>query len=327
MIVVNNKCSAEHNTKKINKLLTQRRKVELPEGDIYISGPLKLKLNGNWLTGNGPGTRLILNELSNPSNFIHVTSDRCKVTDLMIIGNREYVNYNPAKLRGCGIVVYKAYRTYIENVFVHDVSMDGIHSRGSNDLKASLTTISNCVIERAGKHSIYHNKYSQDRIIFNTFTQDAKSDGLMLDGNYGSVITNSHFYRNDDNNVKIIGGGRHRFENCTLDKAQNWGVYLAYTDDITMSKCIIFDNNQGERDAGGVCFAENVYRCLLMQNTIYDDPPVTQNYGIFIRNSCTNNNIVFNEVRNSINENYKVENDLNLILYGNGNVLKQVNKD
>lgn len=327
MIIVDDKKSAEHNTNAINNLLKHQHKVELPEGMIYISEPLKLKLNGNWLTGKGSSTKIMFSELSNESNFIHVTTDRCKITDLMIIGNREYVNYNPNKLRGCGIAVYKAYRTCIENVYIHDVSMDGIHSRGSADLNSSLTTINNCVIERAGRHSIYHNRYSQDPIILNTFTQDAKSDGLMLDGNYGSVITNTHFYRNDDNNVKIIGGGRHRFENCTLDKAQYWGVYLAYTNDITMSKCIIFDNNQSEKDAGGVCFADEVYRCLLMQNTIYDDPPVTQKYGIVIKNSCTNNNVVFNEVRNSIGNNYVVENDLNLVLYGNNNELKQVIKE
>lgn len=327
MIVINNKNKGEYNSNYINELLSNNYKVELPAGDIYLSKPIKLKLNGNWLTGKGPGTKLLLDSIKNNSNMIHVTNDRCKITDLMIIGNGKHLDFEAEKLKGCGIVIYKAYRTLIDNVYINDVVMDGIHSRGNKDMKSSVTTINNCVIERAGKSSIYHNEFSQDPIIFNTFTQDAKTDGLLMDKNYGGVITNSHFYRNGDNNVKIIGGGRHRFENCTLDRAQNWGVYMCYTNDIVMSKCILFDNNQLNKNSGAIYLAKNVYRCLIMQNTIYDDPPVTQEHGIVIDESCTDNNVVFNEVRNSLKGNYTVENNSNLVLYGKSGQLKQVTKD
>lgn len=307
--------SASKNTQKINEYLKSDSKVILPAGKIYINDSINLNQNGNWLEGQGANTQLILLD-SVISNVITINNDRCVVSNLMIIGNKTTTStISEQNVKGHGISVHTAFRTIIDNVYIHDVLLNGINSDGLENNKSSLTAINNCTIERAGQHSIYHGPYSQDPMIVNTFTQDADKDGLVLNKNYGCVITNSHFYRNGINNVKIIGGGRHRFENCTLDHAKKWGVYLYHTHDITMSKNIIFDNNQSDDNTGGIYIGEKTYRCLIMQNTIYDDPPVTQDYGIYITKTAMDNQIVHNEVRNSIQSDYISENEENLIIY------------
>ena len=293
MIVINSIEHAKQNSLYINQQLENNTKVTLPPGNIYIQKTIKLHKNYNWLDGQH-SVLILVNK--KPKNVIYITADRCHISNLFIKNSTYH-----------GIYIENSYRTLINNVFIHDTIYDGIMSTG----KSSLTTINDCVIENAGRHSIHHTKDSQDPIITNTFTQDAKSDGLLLDGNYGSVITNSHFYRNGDNNVKIIGGGRHRFENCTLDKAQNWGVYLYHTKDIIMSKCIIFDNNQSNNNTGGIHMAENVINCIISNNTIYDDAPITQEYGILINESCINNQIIYNEVRDSLKKNYQLDESKN----------------
>lgn len=286
---------ATNNVKRLNKKLQKKYKITLPSGDIHINDSILLNRNGCWIDGKGASTRLIFSSTTDNSDAIKITADRCMITNVMIIGGGISVSNN-------------AYRTVIRDVYIHDAVKDGV-----NSIKSSLTMVENCTIERAGRHSIYHGSDSQDPIIINTFTQDAKSDGLLLDYNYGSVITNSHFYRNGINNVKINGGARHRFENCTIDRAQQWGVYIYNANDIILSKCILFDNNQSKKNAGGIKLAKNTHRCLIMQNTIYDDPEVTQKYGINAEDSCTDNKIVYNEVRNSIINDYLIENTDNIV--------------
>jgi hypothetical protein len=314
---------ATKNTINLNEQLSQTFKVELPEGKIYINDTILMKRGGNYLTGKGAATELIMIG-ENSRDIIKVTNDRCVISDLMIIGNKNNI-INQDKFHediGHGILIDTSYRTLIQNVYIHDTPLDGIYSKGSSyDKKSSLTTINNCVIERAGRHSIHHHKFSQDPIIFNTFTQDADSDGLFLDNNYGSVITNSHFYRNNGNNVYVIGGGRHRFENCTIDRSQKWGMHITKCNDIIISKCILFDNNQSKNDHGAIFLEYKVYNSIIMQNTIYNDPPVVQDYGIKIGDSCMKNNVVFNEIRNSIKSDYIIDNQSNLVLYGKDNEL------
>jgi hypothetical protein len=314
------------NTEYLNSQLDKNFKVQLPGGKIFINDTILMKHGGNYLTGEGAGTKLIMIG-NNARDIIEVTNDRCVIKDLMIFGNKKNI-VNNDKIHeniGNGILINICYRTLIDSVYIHDVSLDGIYSKGiSYDKKSSVTTINNCVIECAGRHSIHHNKFSQDPIIVNTFTQDANEHGLFLDGNYGSVITNSHFYRNNNDNVYIIGGGRHRFENCTIDRSQKWGMHITKANDILVSKSILFDNNQSKNGYGAIFLEDKVYNAIIMQNTIYDDPPVVQDYGIKIGDTCMKNNIVFNEVRNSIKDNYTVNNKYNLIVCGNNNKLEEM---
>lgn len=330
MVIINKNTYrvAIKNSQKINKQLQKKLQVTLPSGKIYINDPILLNKNGCWLKGCGASTQLILIN-DRITDMIIITSDRCKVSDLMIIGNRpldtqldEFKN----NTQGCGILIEGSFRTMIQNVYIHNTMLDGIYSVGNNDKMTSLTHIDNCTIERAGRNSIHNGNYSQDLIVTNTFTQDAEQHGILLNNNYGSVITNSHFYRNKSHNVYIDGGARHRFENCTIDKSYYWGVFLNNTNDILLSKCIIFDNNQSDTDCGGIKLADKVYKCIIMQNTIYNDPPVTQTYGIYIDNSCVNNNIIFNEVRNSIKKNYFYEdNNTNIVIFSDDGIIVNEN--
>lgn len=319
-LFINDITKALYNTHKINLALQFGGKVSLPSGKIYIDTPIQLTHNGSWLQGEGASTQLISQQ--GGTDMIQITGDRCHVSDLMLIGNEQKTPDNPDnpdEKNGSGIVVKSCYRPLIENVYIHDVNKYGIYCFGTaEDKKSSVPTISKCVIERAGINSIMIDQNCQDPIIVNTFTQDAQSDGLVLNNVYGAVITNSHFYRNGDNNVKIMGGGRHRFENCTLDRAQNWGVYLYHTQDIIMAKSIMFDNNQSGQEAGGINLVENVSNCIISNNTIYGGSFHSQKYGIQIAPvsaKCVNNIISYNVVRDSQEKNYLV-NPMNYVVLG-----------
>lgn len=326
-IIVNDRASSYKNSDTINRYFSDfnNTKLILPSGIIFISTPIILRYNEVTITGSGR-TILVLDTNTVEKGVICVYGDRCNVLDLIITNdidsNYIYIR-NPNHNYG-GIYVDGTYRTRICNVMIYYMNIDGILSTGQPDKKASVTLVDSCIIEYSRRNSIRHEEFSQDPIIINTYTQDAQSHGLVLNGNYGSVVTNSHFYRNSGNNVFIINGGRHRFENCTLDSSKYWGVVLSGTTDIIMSKCLMFDNNNHTGDnvvCGGLAILNGTSKCMIHNNCIYDDPPVTQRVGIYIDEKSEYNNVMFNEVRNSLANDYDIRNKNNTVMNSNNKLI------
>lgn len=316
-ITINDRSKADANSFMIDNYLNDfnNTKLVLPSGIIFISRPIIIKYNEVTITGTGRSI-VILNTDVPEKGVICVYADRCNVTDL-IIANDIDVNYiyrRNGNHMYSGVYIDGGYRTRVYNVLIYYMCIDGVTSTGTPDRKASVTLVDSCVIEYSGRNSIRHEECSQDPMIVNTFTQDAESHGLFLNGNYGSVITNSHFYRNKGNNVNVVNGGRHRFENCTLDNSRYWGVVLSGTTDIIMAKCLMFDNNTIGLMCGGLAILNGTSKCIIHNNCIYDDPPVSQSVGIYIDEKSEYNNVMFNEVRNSISNDYDIRNKNNSVL-------------
>ena len=273
----------------------------LPSGTFLISDTLNIATSSIILEGNGFNTIIKLANNTN-KNVIYVGgADRVTLRDFYIDGNKANNTI------GAGVAIYQSYACRLERLFIHNAPQDGVNGDGTVGIKASLITIDTCIIESSGRNSVRNEANSQDLLVTNTFTQDAESFGLYLNGCFGASFTDTHFYRNGNHNVYIVGGGRHRFTSCTLDRSQGWGVYLTGNNiDTIIEKSIIFDNDQAGTGQGGII----LHQCttaLITGCTIYDEQtPATQDYGVFSPAGVQGNIIINNVVKNSTVAQYSI---------------------
>lgn len=274
----------------------------LPVGTFLLKTQVNFPQSGKIvIKGQGFNTQIKVADNVNIDAF-YISGDRCGIQDLFINGNKDNNS------TGSGVYFYNSYRSYLFRVFVHNTAEDGLKSGGTITPKSSLVTTDSCTFENCGRYSIHHEEYSQDPIIENTFTQDAGSYGLYLDGNFGSVVTNSHFFRGSNHNVYCNGGGRQRFENCTIDRSDGWGMIINGSRDVVMSKCILFDNDQlATGSQGGLLLTSNAVNCIVSGNTFYDEQDTpTQSYNIKVDNGCQNNIIVHNTTKEASVSQYNI---------------------
>jgi len=273
----------------INSLFVSYDNIKILNGNYLLQTKIIMG-NSQQLIGQGFHTKISLDDSMN-IDMLYSEGDRITIDSIYFDGNKANNS------TGHGLVFFNAFIPVVRRCWIYDIAQDAITGDGDVSPKTSVLTIETCVIERAGRDSIVFNNNCQDPVILNTFTQDATRYGLHLNANFGSVITNSHFYRNNDHNVFINGGARHRFNNITADRSQNWSFYLTGSaKDVIIQESIIFDSNQSNTGCGGIFIGGGAKRNIITGNSIYDEQGVkTMDYGIQI-DAGSKDNIVKNNI-------------------------------